>query len=58
MHDVLARWKTAFDGHRPADMAELFTPDALFQGFGPEVVGGRDGFRAYYEAVAPVRART
>ncbi|MFJ3138154.1 SgcJ/EcaC family oxidoreductase [Streptomyces sp. NPDC102359] len=55
MHDVLDRWKTAFDSHRPDTMAELFTPDALFQGFGPEVVAGRDAVRAYYEAVADDR---
>lgn len=51
MHDVLDRWKTAFDDHQPDVMAELYTPDALFQGFGPAVVSGRDKVRAYYEAV-------
>ncbi|GAA4203066.1 SgcJ/EcaC family oxidoreductase [Microbispora amethystogenes] len=51
MHDVLGRWKAAFDGHRPGAMAELFTEDALFQGFGPAVVAGQDAVRAYYEAV-------
>jgi uncharacterized protein (TIGR02246 family) len=51
MEDVLGRWKAAFDGHRVADMADLFTPDALFQGFGPEVVAGRDAVRDYYDAV-------
>lgn len=51
MHDVLRRWKAAFDGHQPAAMADLFTPDALFQGFGPAVLTGRDAVRGYYTAV-------
>jgi uncharacterized protein (TIGR02246 family) len=51
MHAVLKRWKAAFDGHQPDIMADLFTPDALFQGFGPEVLSGRDSVRGYYEAV-------
>jgi uncharacterized protein (TIGR02246 family) len=51
MRDMLDRWKAAFDGHHVAAMAELFTTDALFQGFGPEVLVGRDAVRAYYEAV-------
>ncbi|MGW6961610.1 YybH family protein [Streptomyces chartreusis] len=51
MHDVLDRWKTAFDNHEPDVIAGLYTTDALFQGFGPTVVAGRDGVRAYYEAV-------
>ncbi|MFF2515794.1 YybH family protein [Streptomyces sp. NPDC058086] len=56
MHEVLGRWKAAFDGHRPAAMADLFTPDALFQGFGPVVVSGREAVRAYYEAVSAERS--
>ncbi|MEU3795599.1 SgcJ/EcaC family oxidoreductase [Streptomyces fructofermentans] len=56
MHAVLNQWKAAFDGHRPDAMAELFTPDALFQGFGPVVVSGRDAVRDYYEAVAADRS--
>ncbi|TMR17478.1 SgcJ/EcaC family oxidoreductase [Nonomuraea turkmeniaca] len=51
MREMLNRWKTAFDGHQVDAMADLFTPDALFQGFGPKVVAGRDAVRAYYEAV-------
>jgi len=51
MHDVLGRWKAAFDNHQPDVIAELYTTDALFQGFGPTVVAGRDAVRAYYEAV-------
>ncbi|MFI8181358.1 SgcJ/EcaC family oxidoreductase [Actinacidiphila glaucinigra] len=55
MREVVARWKAAFDGHRPDEMAALFTADALFQGFGPEVTAGRDAVRAYYEAVTEDR---
>lgn len=55
LHDVLVRWKDAFDDHRPDAMAELFTPDALFQGFGPVPTVGRASVRAYYEAVAEDR---
>lgn len=51
MRETLDRWKAAFDGHQVDAMADLFTPDALFQGFGPEVRAGRDAVRAYYEAV-------
>lgn len=51
MPEVLQRWKAAFDGHRPDEMAGLFTVDALFQGFGPDVLTGRDAVRGYYEAV-------
>ncbi|MFF7202215.1 YybH family protein [Streptomyces sp. NPDC008141] len=56
MHAVLKQWKSAFDSHRPDVMADLFTPDALFQGFGPEVLSGRESVRDYYEAVARDRS--
>jgi uncharacterized protein (TIGR02246 family) len=56
MRDVLDLWKAAFDGHQPEVMAELFTNDALFQGFGPEVIAGRDAVRDYYAAVADNRS--
>ncbi|MEY9968869.1 uncharacterized protein (TIGR02246 family) [Streptacidiphilus sp. MAP12-16] len=55
MREVLTRWKAAFDGHQADVMADLFTPDALFQGFGPEVISGRDAVRGYYEAVPDYR---
>ncbi|GAA3775267.1 SgcJ/EcaC family oxidoreductase [Streptomyces chiangmaiensis] len=48
---VLERWKAAFDGHQVGAMADLFTQDALFQGFGPKVEAGRDAVHAYYAAV-------
>ncbi|MEU6708878.1 SgcJ/EcaC family oxidoreductase [Streptomyces wuyuanensis] len=51
MTEVLKHWKAAFDGHRPDEMSGLFTADALFQGFGPAVLTGRDAVRGYYEAV-------
>jgi ketosteroid isomerase-like protein len=55
MSQVLSQWKAAFDGHRPAAMAELFADGALFQGFGPEPTSGRDAVRACYAAVAAYR---
>jgi uncharacterized protein (TIGR02246 family) len=51
MQIVLERWKVAFDGHDVDAMASLFTPDALFQGFGPSVIAGREAIRDYYDAV-------
>ncbi|MFF1836992.1 nuclear transport factor 2 family protein [Streptomyces sp. NPDC058231] len=56
MREVLRRWKAAFDGHRADDMADLFTSDTLFQGFGPEVISGREAVRGYYEAVPDSRS--
>jgi uncharacterized protein (TIGR02246 family) len=51
MQDVLGRWKIAFDRHDTDVMAGLFSPDALFQGFGPSVILGREAIQAYYDAV-------
>jgi hypothetical protein len=51
MLDVLGRWKTAFDSHETDVLAGLFTPDALFQGFGPDGYLGPAGIRGYYDAV-------
>jgi uncharacterized protein (TIGR02246 family) len=56
MQDVLDRWKTAFDGHNLDVMANLFSPDALFQGFGPAVIMGRAAIRDYYDAVPDDRS--
>ncbi|MDX3076159.1 YybH family protein [Streptomyces sp. NPDC088354] len=55
MHDMLSRWKTAFDTQQLDAMADLFTSDALFQGFGPEVLSGREAVRDYYAAVPDYR---
>ncbi|MEU9449859.1 SgcJ/EcaC family oxidoreductase [Streptomyces sp. NPDC048277] len=46
---VLDRWKAAVDAHRPEDVAELFTEDAVFQGLHPYSVG-RQGVAAYYDS--------
>ena len=56
MEDVLGQWKTAFDSHRTDVMASLFTPDALFQGFGPTVLSGQEAIRGYYDAVPDDRS--
>jgi uncharacterized protein (TIGR02246 family) len=55
MHEVLRSWKAAFDSHQADAMADLFTADTLFQGFGAEVIVGRDAVRGYYEAVPAER---
>lgn len=51
--ETLAHWKLAFDNHRPEDMAELFSPDAVFQGFTPALLTGREEIFGYYDALAP-----
>lgn len=56
MSDLLGRWKVAFDGHQTDLMASLFTTDAVFQGFGPTVISGREDIRGYYEAVPDNRS--
>ncbi|MEU1628482.1 SgcJ/EcaC family oxidoreductase [Streptomyces sp. NPDC020096] len=48
---IVERWTAAFNSHNPGDMAALFAPDALFQGFGPEPLVGREAVAAYYQAV-------
>ncbi|MFE7753030.1 nuclear transport factor 2 family protein [Streptomyces sp. NPDC057428] len=55
VEEVLALWKDAFDRHQPDRMADVFTSDALFQGFGPSVVTGREAVRSYYRTVADGR---
>jgi uncharacterized protein (TIGR02246 family) len=56
MHDLLGRWKVAFDGHKTGVMASLFTTDAVFLGFGPAVISGREVIRGYFEAVPDNRS--
>ncbi|SEN78288.1 SgcJ/EcaC family oxidoreductase [Actinacidiphila rubida] len=56
LHAALSGWISAFNRHDPEAMAELFTSDALFQGYGPEPTRGRDAVRAYYAAVAADRS--
>lgn len=55
MHQVVGRWVVAFNTHNPAEMAALFASDALFQGFGPEPLVGRDAVADYYKAVPDYR---
>jgi len=47
LREVLERWRTAVDAHRPQDVAAVFTEDAIFQGLHPYGVG-RDAVAAYY----------
>jgi uncharacterized protein (TIGR02246 family) len=37
--DLLGAWKKAVDAHRPAEVAGLFTEDAVFRGLRPYTVG-------------------
>ena len=46
---VLTQWKAAVDAHQPEHVAELFTPDAIFQGLHPYTVGPA-GVAEYYAA--------
>lgn len=56
MRTVLDQWATAIAEHRPADVAALFTEDALFQGFDPTPGVGRDHISRYY-AKQPIGLR-
>ncbi|WP_052424076.1 YybH family protein [Nonomuraea candida] len=55
--DVLAAllhdWQQAFNAHRPAEIAALFSQDALFQGISPRLGHGPQDVLDYYAAVAP-----
>jgi uncharacterized protein (TIGR02246 family) len=44
---VMDRWKAGVDAHEPAEVADCFTADAIFQGMRPYTVG-RQGVTAYY----------
>lgn len=48
---LLDAWQSAFDRHRPAEMASLFSTDALFQGISPSLRRGRKEIAAYYADV-------
>jgi uncharacterized protein (TIGR02246 family) len=48
LRGLLDRWAAGIADRRPADVAALFTEDALFQGFDPEPGFGRDYITAYY----------
>ncbi|MGY0386081.1 nuclear transport factor 2 family protein [Nocardioides sp. WG-D5] len=56
LRNVLDQWATAIAEHRPADVAALFTEDALFQGFDPAPGTGRDYISSYY-AKQPIGLR-
>ncbi|MFI6887297.1 nuclear transport factor 2 family protein [Streptosporangium canum] len=49
---LLGLWRRAFDEHRAADLASLFTEDALFQGIGPRLLVGPAEISGYYGDVA------
>lgn len=46
---LLDRWADAIARHDPNAAAEVFTPDALFQGFDPTPGFGRQYISAYYD---------
>jgi uncharacterized protein (TIGR02246 family) len=46
--DALEGWKRGIDEQRPADVAEYFTEDALFQGSHPTYSIGRAEVEKYY----------
>jgi len=54
--DVLTRllhdWQQAFNAHRPAEIAALFSQDALFQGISPRLGHGPQEIFDYYARVA------
>lgn len=49
LRGVLDRWKDAVDRHEPQQVADRFTPDAIFQGLHPYSIG-RPGIAAYYDS--------
>jgi uncharacterized protein (TIGR02246 family) len=55
-HDVIAKllsiWQQAFNDHRPAEIAALFTDDAQFQGISPRLRIGPEEITEYYANVA------
>ena len=53
--ELVERWAAAFNSHDLQEMAALFDPDALFQGFGPAPLVGRAAAADYYQAVPDYR---
>jgi hypothetical protein len=51
--ETLAPWKLAFDNHQPGNIVELFSPEALFQGFTPTLLTGREEIFGYYDSLPP-----
>ena len=52
LRDVMDRWKAGIDTQAPAEVAAVFTTDAIFQGLHPYSVG-RQGVADYYAGQAP-----
>jgi uncharacterized protein (TIGR02246 family) len=48
VHQVVRRWAALFNSHDLEEIPALFAPDALFQGFGPEPLVGREAAAGYY----------
>lgn len=48
LRGLLAAWASGIAERRSADVAAVFTEDALFQGFDPEPGRGRANISAYY----------
>jgi ketosteroid isomerase-like protein len=46
---ILDKWADAVSRHQPDAVAELFSPDALFQGFDPVPGSGPGVVAAYYD---------
>jgi uncharacterized protein (TIGR02246 family) len=55
MTEAVDRWTAAFNNHDTREMAALFASKALFQGFGPEPLVGRDAAADYYRALPDYR---
>jgi len=53
---LLDRWADAVNRHDPERVANLFTPDALFQGFDPIPGRGQSFIAGYYDK-QPVQLR-
>jgi SnoaL-like domain len=52
LEDILPRWKAGVDAHQPAEVAALFTEDAIFQGLHPYGVGPA-AIAEYYASQPP-----
>ncbi|WTX00171.1 nuclear transport factor 2 family protein [Streptomycetaceae bacterium NBC_01309] len=50
---LLDDWQQAFNSHRPADVAALFSEDALFQGISPQLGREPQEIIEYYSNVPP-----
>ena len=55
VEQVVDRWVAGFNGHNPDALAAMFAADAIFQGFGPAPLVGREAVADYYKAVPDYR---